>query len=93
MRVDDLIKRNFQILALPSATKRDLASLRNWVEATGSIARDETTFLQEKDILTTSNSGNDAFAVIEPKVEGTFIGIHELLSRVNILCHSSQSLK
>ena len=87
MRLDDLIRRNSQILALPSASKRDLSSLRNWVETTGSIARDETAFLEEKDVLTTGSSGNDAFAVIEPKVEGIFIGIYELLSKVNILSH------
>lgn len=78
-----MVGRNAQILGRMPASQRDISSLRNWVNLTGSISRDETTFLEENDMMTASSSGNDALAVIEPKIEDVFVGIHGFLSRVN----------
>ena len=80
-----MIERNQRIFSMPSASNRDISSLRNWVEYTGSIAREETEFLDQNDILTTSASGNDTLATVEPRVEDVFIAVHQFLSRVSFL--------
>ncbi|KAI6087272.1 hypothetical protein F4821DRAFT_116876 [Hypoxylon rubiginosum] len=42
---DELVERTNRILSLHSAGRRDIASLQNWVEGTGCLARDETAYL------------------------------------------------
>ena len=84
-----MIERNQRILSLPSASNRDISSLRNWVEYTGSIARGETEFLDQNDILTTNPSGNDALATIAPRVEDIVIAIYQFFSKV---CFSTLEL-
>ena len=70
------------VLGRVSGSRRDISSLRNWVNYTGSISKDETEFLEKSDIMTTSNFGNDALALVEPRIEDIFVVVSRILSRV-----------
>lgn len=44
-KTDQFVERTSRMLRLQSAKERDVASLQNWVEATGCLAREETAYL------------------------------------------------
>lgn len=81
---DAIVKRTSEILALPPARDKYIKSLQNWLGFTGCISRDETSFLDKNNLLTTSNSGEDTLAIIESKVEELFVYFHERMSKVNL---------
>ena len=49
-KLDELVKRNTEILQLPQASQQSIASLLNWVNSTGSVVRKEMTFLHDRDL-------------------------------------------
>jgi hypothetical protein len=44
-----MIRDYHHVLQLPNAAKRDVTSIRNWIEGTGCIARAESEFLERQD--------------------------------------------
>jgi hypothetical protein len=84
---DALLERNIRILQLPTATKRNISSLLNWVEGTRSICRKEVRFLHERDLCTAENSSDNGLAVIESLVERVFVRFCEHFQKVSICCN------
>lgn len=78
-RLDELMKRNTEILQLPQASQQSVASLLNWVNSTGSIVRKETTFLQDRDLCAVGDRKDHGIAWIESLIERTFIYLYRIL--------------
>ncbi|KAL2054230.1 hypothetical protein ABVK25_005371 [Lepraria finkii] len=71
---DGLLDRNSKALSFHKATARDVESLRRWVDGTGCLARNETTFLQhEKDLMKLVAPFDTATAKVEPLIEDALI--------------------
>ena len=73
--IDEQLERNYRILALPKASKRNIKSVRNWVEGNGCIVREETAFLDKPlDLVSTSKVNDDAILRLESQVEALAVG-------------------
>lgn len=83
---DTLVERNARMLQLPTATKRNISSLLNWVEGTRSICRKEVRFLHERDLCTAESSTDHGLVTIESFVERIFIRLYERFQKVRIRC-------
>ena len=69
-KLDQFVERSCQILRLQSAEGRDIASLQNWVEATGCLAREETAYLAyHSDLVSLAPVGHNAVLQLETWVE------------------------
>lgn len=65
------------------AQNRDITSLQNWVNGTGSIARAESGYLDDdKDLLTFKSSNDGPLLQLEEKVAVIFIQIFRGFYRV-----------
>lgn len=82
---DELMKRNAEILQLPQASQRSVASLLNWVNGTGSIVRRETAFLYSGDLCAVGGCKDHGIAWIESLVERIFIYFHQSFIQVRLL--------
>ena len=71
-------------MSFHKATTRDVESLRRWVDGTGCLARDETTFLQhEKDLMKLVAPFDTATAKVEPLIEDALIFLASKLPLVS----------
>jgi hypothetical protein len=61
------------MLQLPNASPRSVASLSNWVNATGSIVRKETAFLQNRDLCAVGAEERYGIAWMESLIGRIFI--------------------
>ncbi|KAI1386849.1 uncharacterized protein F4822DRAFT_431717 [Hypoxylon trugodes] len=66
---DALLERNARVLQLPTASERNISSLRNWVTGTGNIYRSETKFLYEPDLCAVGYRENYGMVWLESLVE------------------------
>ncbi|KAH7304139.1 hypothetical protein B0I35DRAFT_363654, partial [Stachybotrys elegans] len=67
---DGFIEGTRRALGLPLAKQRDVESLRNWVDNTGCVARDESKYLQHKgDLVSLATTTDNALDQIESWVE------------------------
>ena len=83
---DALIERNHRILSLADASRRDVASLQNWVDGNGCIARQETAYLaRAEDLLSVASAGDGATTWLEVLVEGCRILLHGYIGQVRNL--------
>ena len=70
IKLDQFVERTSRILRLQSAEGRDIASLQNWVEATGCLAREETAYLGfHSDLASLAPTGDGAVLQLETWVE------------------------
>lgn len=83
--LDELIKRNTEILQLPQAPKQSVASLLNWVNSTGSIVRKETAFLHSRDLCAVGGQKDHGIAWIESLIERIFIYLYLSFIQVRLL--------
>jgi hypothetical protein len=75
--------RNFQVGEMPSAPGHIVTSLRNWVEGHGSIAQEETEFLDYgHDLFTTVKYADGATSLLKPWIEGIVVRFSDLLGKV-----------
>ena len=92
--IDGLLKRNAEILQLPCAPERSVASLLNWVNATGSITRRETDFLHSRDLCAVGGGRLDSVMWMESLIESSFIHFYQSFMRNDLLKHfKCRSLK
>lgn len=81
-----MLDRNRSILAFDDPRKRDTTNLRNWVENTSCLARDETAYLlQPKDLMTILSPQDHALSRLSPLLEGLLRTFHSVLSKVSSL--------
>ena len=78
-KLDELMKRNTEILQLPQAPQQSVASLLNWVNSTESIVRKKTTFLHDRDLCAVEDRKNHDITWIESLIERTFIYFYRIL--------------
>jgi hypothetical protein len=82
--------RNYQMVEMPSAPRQVVTSLRNWVEGNGSIAHEETEFLDyEHDLFTTAKGTDGAMSLLQPWIEAIAVRIYKLFRKVylsNLYC-------
>ncbi len=89
MPADELLERNHRVLKYESPQSSDLASLRNWTESTGSLARDELEYLDKDNDLLCLATQPDSFLVrLELLLEKAVIWAAELLGRVRVPTYS-----
>lgn len=77
--LDELMKRNTEILQLPQAPQQSVTSLLNWVNSTGSIVHKETAFLHGRDLCAVGGRKEHGIAWIESLIERIFIYIYRSL--------------
>ena len=76
--------RNYYMAEMPSAPQHIVTSLRNWVNGNGSIAREETEFLDyDYDLFTTTKSADGAMSLLQPWIEAIAVRIYVLFRRVH----------
>lgn len=74
IKLDQFVERTSRILRLQSAERRDIASLQNWVKATGCLAREETAYLAYRsDLASLAPVGDGAILQLETWVEDKLI--------------------
>lgn len=61
------------MLNLGSAQRRDVESLQNWLNGTGCLAREETTYLAYRDLASLASAGDSAITQLEAWVEAKLI--------------------
>lgn len=89
-RADAMLDRNCSILAFDNPRKRDITNLRNWIENTSSLARDETAYLlQPKDLMTMLSPHDHALSRLSPLLKGLIRTFRSVLSKVGSL-HARQ---
>jgi hypothetical protein len=82
--LDDFVMRNFQLGEMPSAPGHIVTSLRNWVEGHGSIAREETEFLDYgHDLFTTVKYADGATSLLKPWIQGIVVRFSDLFGKVS----------
>ena len=90
--LDELMKRNTEILQLPQAPQQSVDSLLNWVNSTGSIVRKETAFLHGRDLCAVGGRQDHGIAWIESLIERIFIYFYQSLIQVRLLKPSQSQL-
>lgn len=70
---------------MPPAPRQIVTSLRNWVEGNGTVAREETDFLNyEHDLFTTAKGNDGAMSVLQPWIEAIAVRFYDLFQMVHI---------
>ena len=83
-RVDAMLDRTRRVIAFHSPRKRDITNLRNWVENTSSLARDETAYLlQPDDLMAIPSPQDDALSRLSPLLEGLIRTCGRISSKVS----------
>ncbi|KAK1992551.1 hypothetical protein LX36DRAFT_694201 [Colletotrichum falcatum] len=100
---DQLIDRTRRVLNLGPAQKRDLASLQNWMEGNGCIARAESAYLtQERDLMSLAPVGDGAVLHLEAWMEDNLIRLwrgfrksrhHDVSNDSNIYIYSGTLIR
>ena len=81
-----MLDRNRNILAFNDPRKRDITNLRNWVENTSSLARDETAYLfHPEDLMTILSPQDYTLSRLSPLLESVLSAFHRVLSKVRSL--------
>ncbi|KAK3343400.1 hypothetical protein B0T25DRAFT_554244 [Lasiosphaeria hispida] len=76
---DELLERNHRVLKYEAAQRWNLASLQNWTEATGSVARAELAYLDKADdLLCLATQTDDILVCLELLLERAVIWVAEL---------------
>ena len=83
--LDNLIQRTSRILQFTAASPRDILSLRNWVDGTASLARDETDYLtRASDLFSVDMGSDDACAPLERMIEAFAERLYQRFSKVRV---------
>lgn len=73
-------------MALPAPPKRNIQSVRNWVEGNGSIVREETAYLEKSlDLVSASRMDDDALSRLQTQVEVMAVRVYQVLGLVSFL--------
>ncbi|GAB1317148.1 hypothetical protein MFIFM68171_07358 [Madurella fahalii] len=70
---DSLLERSHRIMSLKKAPAYDTRNLQNWVIGTGSLDRDETSYLGHEDLVSLVPPGDNATARLESWIENALI--------------------
>ena len=73
------MKRNVEILELPDAHQRSIASLQNWVNNTGSVVRPETAFLYSTDLFAIGRPADHGILWIKIFIESVYFYFRRMI--------------
>jgi hypothetical protein len=80
---DGMVEQNHRVMSVPESSERDIQSLRNWVQGTSSLARQETSYLERRDdLVNLTGSADNAITRMESKVEDCAFWLNTRLDRV-----------
>ncbi|CAI7605571.1 unnamed protein product [Penicillium glandicola] len=80
---DQFIERTSRIHNFGPACPRDIESLNNWLERTGSLAREETAYLaRSHELISLAPAGDSAMMQLETWVEDKFIRLFPSFQKV-----------
>ncbi|OJD28905.1 uncharacterized protein BKCO1_10400011 [Diplodia corticola] len=84
---DSMMKEYQHALHLPAADRRDVVSMKNWIEGTGCIQRKESRYLDlEDDLLNLTGTVDSAITRIETVIEDCAVWIaHHICKRIVVL--------
>ena len=82
--VDQFVERTVRLLGLKEAEARDVESLQNWLDGTGCLDREESTYLSHKDLVSLAPLGDSAQLQLEAWVEGKLIQFWSSFQNVSI---------
>ncbi|KIW29935.1 uncharacterized protein PV07_05720 [Cladophialophora immunda] len=95
---DSFVERTSRFLQLKPASPGDVTSLKNWVDGTASLAREETEYLNRpRDLVNLASLGDSAMAKLEAWVETKMIRfypgfrklpLHEISRDPNVYIYS-----
>ena len=80
---DGMVEQNRRVMSVPASNERDIQSLRNWVQGTSSLARQETCYLESDDLANITGSTDNAITRMESKVEDCAFWLTTRLRRVS----------
>jgi len=86
--IDKLLKDCQQALQYPHAMKRDISSLKNWLDGTGCIALRETAYLDHDDLIHLLPLPDEAITKVESVIEDCCIKISAMFGWVRVPPHS-----
>jgi hypothetical protein len=82
---DQFAERTYRFLSLDAAQPRDAQSLRNWVEGTGSLAREETEYLEHRrELVSLAPPRDNAVRQLETWVEYILIRFYPGFRKVRV---------
>ncbi|KAH7159602.1 CHAT domain-containing protein [Dactylonectria estremocensis] len=99
---DDFLEKTHRMLSYDSAKSRDVTSLRNWVDGTACLARNESGYLEERDLMTLGETRDNALSSIEDWVEDKLMyrysgyrqrPLHDMSSDSNVFVYSGSLVK
>ena len=61
------------MLSYDRAKSRDVSSLRNWVDGTACLARNESEYLEERDLITLGTTQDNALSFLQDWIEDRFM--------------------
>jgi hypothetical protein len=61
------------MLSYDRAKSRDVLSLRNWVDGTACLARNESEYLEERDLITLGTTQDNALSFLQDWIEDRFM--------------------
>ncbi|TVY84244.1 hypothetical protein LSUE1_G001354 [Lachnellula suecica] len=77
---DTMMEQSHRVMALPDPSKRDISSLKNWVEGTSCLSRLESLYLEDhEDLLNLTGTVDNAVTRIESLVEDSFFWTDSLI--------------
>lgn len=85
--VDQFAETTQQMLSFNPAQKRDLESLRNWLQGTGCLAREETAYLShDQELMSLAPVDDNALVQFEAWVEDWLIRWYRSFRKVRHHC-------
>jgi hypothetical protein len=79
-----MIEQNHRILCLPEPSDKDVQSLKNWIEGTSCLARQESAYLEDSgDLLNLSEPVDNTITWMESLVEDSLFWINFFARRVS----------
>lgn len=70
---DVFLERTNRTLNFGTAQQRDVESLQNWLSGTGCLAREETAYLGDRELISLAPAGDNAIIQLETWVENQLI--------------------
>ena len=81
---DQFVARSCGVAKMPPACSRIVSSLQNWVYANGSLAREETDYLEHgDDLFGTINSDDGSIFLLQQWIERLAFGIYKVFGKAS----------
>ncbi|KAH7354607.1 hypothetical protein BKA65DRAFT_496671 [Rhexocercosporidium sp. MPI-PUGE-AT-0058] len=99
---DCFLEKTHRMLSYDRAKSRDVSSLRNWVDGTACLARNESEYLEERDLITLGTTQDNALSFIQDWIEDKLMywysgyrqrPLHDMSSDPNVYAYSGSLIR